>query len=111
MRLDGYLDIYQKVRAPDASGELLRSYTLQILKAAVPAGIQPHTLSPVELTAYGISDTVANARLCFMMPDPDIKELMHTQDQATKKWYELRAGNPWPNHDEWILVPIQGGAV
>ena len=109
MRLDGLLDIYQKNPAIDPFVEGLKNYTLTLTKPATPAGIQPKSLTPVELSAFGVSDINENARICFINSDPEIIELMHAQDLLTLKWYEIKATNPWPSHTELLLTPIQGG--
>jgi len=82
-----------------------QTYTYTALKT-IKAGVQPNSLSPVELAAWGITDLVADSKIMFYDNDATILRLMRAVVDGVT--YEIRATNKWPTHSEAILTPVQG---
>jgi hypothetical protein len=95
--------IQSRITTTGTEGE--KVYTFATLKT-IKAGIQPNSLSPVELAAWGIVDLIADSKIMFYNSDATILRLMRAVVLGVT--YEIRAQNTWPTHSEAILVPVQG---
>jgi hypothetical protein len=82
-----------------------QTYTYATLKT-IKAGVQPNSLSPVELAAWGITDLAADSKIMFYDNDSSILRLMRAVVDGLT--YEICAMNKWPTHSEAILTPVQG---
>ena len=98
-----YVAIQSRTTVVGTEGE--QTYTFAALKA-ITADVQPAQLTPVQLEAWGLTDLAANAKKMFYSSDSAI--LLSMRAVVDGETYEIRAINRWPNHDEAILVPVQG---
>lgn len=82
-----------------------RTYTYATLKT-IMADVQPASLSPTQLAAFGLTDLQANLKTMYYNRDTTI--LLQMRAVVDGETYEIRGVNRWPTHDEAILTPVQG---
>ncbi len=95
--------IYSRTASKTLQGGIVNSYSF--LKT-IGANFQPKTLTEHQSRMYGINAQTPNAKWIGYETDPQIVDLMRALVDGV--WYEIRALNHWPSHDEAILVPVGG---
>jgi len=81
------------------------TFTFATLKT-IRADVQPARLTAAQAEAWGIIDLDAQAKKMFT--DRDTSILMLMRAVVDGETYEMRGVNHWPNHSEFIMMPVQG---
>lgn len=108
MILRDLCDVYTKTATISDSG--FQTVTKTKAFSSVAVSIQPLSLNEIKLNIFGGSDLTANNRKIFS-ESGFLSDLCIIQDLKTSIWYEVRNLQPWPQHDEGLLYPLQGGQV
>jgi len=95
--------IQSRTASTGTEGE--KTFSFATLKT-IKADVQPSSMSPEELKAWGIVDTTANVRAMFYARDAAVRTAMRAVVDG--ETYEIRNINPWNIHDRALLVPVQG---
>lgn len=98
-----FVTIQSRTATTGTEGE--RTYAFAKLKDIV-ADVQPASLSPNQLAAWGLTDLSANLKTMYY--DKDASIVMTQRAIVEGETYEIRGVNRWPTHDEAILSPVQG---
>lgn len=95
--------IQSRTASTGSEGE--KTFTYATLKT-IKADVQPTSMSPEELKAWGVTDGAANAKAMFYVRDAAITTLMRAVVDG--ETFEIRNVNPWNIHNRALLVPVQG---
>lgn len=95
--------IQSRTGATGSEGE--RTFSFATLKT-IPADVQPVTLTPAQLQAWGMTDLASGAQRMFYTPDDSI-QILHRVVFGSET-YEIRNINKWRIHYEATLTPVQG---
>jgi head-tail adaptor len=102
MIVDQTITVQRAVETKNTRGQVTKTFsTAYTLRASV----QPAGLSQDQALAFGISDLSANAKKVYLYKSGIIISDRIIADGVT---YDVRGINPWPIHDEIIMVPLQG---
>lgn len=70
----------------------------------IVGNLMPKSLTPAEITQYGISTKAANVKVFYFDNDPLV--IIGTRLYNGATGYDVRGVNVWPKHSEAILEPV-----
>lgn len=100
------LKLYQKVTGKSPVNGQIQN-TFPVVTERFWADVQPASLTKEESARWGQTDIVANSKIVYYDPNPNVRMLDRIVDD-TGNYFEVRGVNPWPIHHEALLTPVQG---
>lgn len=102
MQRTSSIRLYTKTQVFSAEQIATQSY---VYRKTITGNMMPKSLTPAELTLYGIDATVAGIKILFCDGDNYLTVGVRAETGGAK--YDCVSVNVWPKHTEAILVPVR----
>lgn len=85
------------------------AFSTKTLVETLEVGMQPKSLNEYQIAEWGINTTQQDAKIIY---DFSLTENLKIGNRirANGQYFDIKAKNPWGNHQECIVVPVQGQA-
>jgi hypothetical protein len=112
MYLNNTVEIFVPVITRNSANQVIKNWQYKqspIVPCTkqITGDVQPRSLSIAELQQWGISDLTSNAKIMFYDTEP-LMAIGNRVRIDSDIIYDIRGTNPWPRHDEALLIPVQG---